>query len=153
MKIRLSELKQIIKEEVEGAASYKRWKELQSVHGLSADDKMAHAAKSGYFGNDLPELFKLKASSDGNYNTFFYPAKKMGYPASRIHDFFSSSFKSLDELEAAAEELSSLESRFKKEEVTDERDRVYGRKSYQVIDTMTDKVVDKYNDRQGSLGT
>lgn len=154
MKIRLSELKKIIKEEVESAAAYKRWKEMSAIHTSSPDHKMARMAMYNYFNNDLPKLFDLKSSAPGYYD-FFNQVKRSGlnYPASSISDFYNSSFTTPEELQVAAKEFEELQDRFEETEVSDQTDAMYGRKSYQVVDKKSGEVVDRYKDRRGSLGT
>lgn len=152
MKITVSELRKIIKEELESPIAYKRWKELRDIHGMSADDKISSAVSYGYFENDLEKLFELKSSSSGYYD-FFSRVKNenLNYPAQRISDFYHSSFNSVEELERAVKQIKIIRDRFKVEEVTSETDRMYGRKSYKVIDTLTGDVVDHYRDREGRL--
>jgi len=154
MKIRLGELKKIIKEEVEGAAAYRRWKEMNDIHTPSPDYNIVRMSRHGYFKNDLPKLFDLKTSAS-NYYDFFNSVKKIGfnYPAKPIYNFYESRFKATEELDAAVKEFKELEGRFEEKESSNETDAMYGRKSYQVVDKKTGDVLDRYKDRQGSLGT
>jgi hypothetical protein len=150
MKIKISEVKKIIKEEVE--AAYQRYKQLTSPYG-SDDSHVVDAARYGAF-NDLPGLFSLKVSAKDYYD-FFNKARAAGHnmTSTRMYAFYNSSFKSEEELMAVVEELKALEARFVEEDVTSETDVQYGRKTKQIVDKTTGKVVNRSHDRPGSLGT
>jgi hypothetical protein len=161
MKIRLGDLKRIIRETVEGVTTtdlndsktaYKQFLDLQtSLRGPSAAPLVVLFFK--FFGGTPEDLQELYDSSGGNYNKFFGMVSKSGRnTAQQISAVFEllKLGKSAEALKTDAEAYKTGTERF---QTKYERDPVYASSKKMVVDQMTGMPVSSEEVDQGRLGT
>ena len=162
MKIRLGDLKRIIRETVEGAAigssdsetAYKEFLALQtSLRGPTSAPLVVLFFK--FFGGTPEDLQALYDSSGGNYNRFFAQVEKN--PGSRNTAQQISAVFELLKLGKSAEELMTDAEAYKagteRFETKYTRDPMYASSTKVVVDKMTGMPVSSEEADPGRLGT
>ena len=164
MKLTESQLRRIIREELRGISSKKMIKESSSKDAYSRLKELRKEYNRDFYHlkfisqDEYQEIYDLLKTSEKNrnsYDSFLEKVRKIIQPGAAYSAFFENKGFNLpyDEIIRLMKEHDSLSQRFVTKNVSDETDRAYGRKRFQVVDKETNEVVDEFTDRKGSLGS
>jgi hypothetical protein len=162
MKLTESQLRRIIREELTNSSVKKVIKESSSKSDYLRFKELRTRAEDFYYlkkissqhYDDIRKL-KDKHKHSGDYSSFFWDMQQYGLQASLVKAIFEGHRFVLpaDETTNLMKEYDVLNQRFVSKNVTDETDRAYGRKRFQITDKETNEIVDEFTDRKGSLGS
>jgi hypothetical protein len=163
MKLTESQLRRIIREELQNIPAKKLIKESSAKDAYARLKELKKHANDFYYlrkisSQHYEDIRKLRDSygkSYDQYEQFFRKMQQYGFQPGMVRAIFDKEQFSMpaEEVMPLMKEYETLSQRFTTKNVTDETDRAYGRKRFHVIDKESGEVVDEFTDRKGSLGS